>query len=94
VCVLRAAAAMLHGAFHWTKRLRPLAVFAAIPKHPRAVGSSGNGHGAAVGDANALRKRQAILKSFFRNVTGGAGNLAVGTETGIEEKLFAKFCGV
>ena len=62
VGVLRPRPAVLDRALERTECLRPLAVFASVPKEERAARHAGDRHRAAPGFADALTERLAVLE--------------------------------
>src|SRR5689334_8606593 len=88
--VLRARAAVLDWALERAERLGPLAVLAAIPEQPRAIGGAGDRHGAARSRADALAERLAVLEPLLWQVARGAGDLAIDAQPRIEEQLLAQ----
>jgi hypothetical protein len=90
VCVLRPAAAVLHGALQRPQRLRPLAVLATVPEEERRVRRARHRHRPPVRRAHALRQRHVVLELPLRPVARGARHGARAAEPRVEEEPVAK----
>src|SRR5678816_4954003 len=93
VSVLCPGSPVLHSAFERTECLSPLAIRTTVPEQPGTVGRPCYGHGATRGATDTVSERLAVLKVLRRDVAGAARDLAVATQSCIEEQITAERCG-